>query len=285
MTYPLLVLTCVVVFGGGGNVRADEVNTRVYQSDIRWARNEVRAFWFETEGGYDLFHLTVSEMYTTCGVDLVLNTTGKMSRTSLKPQTFSFQGDPAIVDGKRVVFIAYLLGWRNCSDTVFSVAKFTFTADRHAVSVERLGQPAVRKLQAGKIEEPLWTTLNEYKGEQYVWLGPSMSAYGYPVPMLFGGTEFWKGREFIELPSFETADFLVYVPGLAYSGPKIKDGYPFPLRSLLRYSGRDAAWVVWDFSLNGPVHSPFGDCDNCYKEASAVISADVPGMVLKVRPI
>lgn len=136
-------------------------------------------------------------------------------------------------------------------------------------------------------EPPKWVSLNEIKNEVYVWLKPTMSAYGHLTLALMGGLDTYTGKFFVELPSFEEARYVLWVPGLVATGPHFTNDAQaeyIESRELLVYSARDAAWLLWNYKTQMPVFIEEGLADHYWRYRLPAVPADIPGLLIVVRP-
>lgn len=139
------------------------------------------------------------------------------------------------------------------------------------------------------VDTPRWISLNEFAGESYVWLKHTVSAYGVKAAALMGGAKIFEGREFLKLASFESANYILMVPGLFLAGPynrQFQTGEVMEGHGLLRYSARDAAWLLWDYKETRPFElRNLANDDVVWQQRLPAVAADIPSLMFEVRPL
>jgi len=133
-----------------------------------------------------------------------------------------------------------------------------------------------------------WVSLNEQRDERFVWLKPMASAYGFTTLALMGGSDPFHGKEFVELRSYQSAEYVLWLPGMMATGPHYTNDYQSEFiesRSIYRFSSRDVAWVLWNYKKSQPVWVEAALGEEVWAARMPVVPADIPGLVYQVRPL
>lgn len=134
---------------------------------------------------------------------------------------------------------------------------------------------------------PVWVSLNEFRGEEYIWLAKVKSAYGDQAGCIMGGREPFKGNEFLQLVNFENGLFTLWIPGLSVSGPHFpsdSEGVQIETRHMFRYSTRDACWILWNYKTAKPAYLCHLCGNDAWNDRAPAIAADLPGAMFRTKP-
>lgn len=147
-----------------------------------------------------------------------------------------------------------------------------------------------RRKRSSQDLSPVYVSLNELLNG-VVWLQPIYSYHKRQALALAIGTLFYKKPQFVKLTEFQKMKYVLFVPGLGITGPIDLHGegseytnYVTGAGSLLKWSHRDASWLVWNFAQTpGPRWG--GDVtDRHFWHRTNGVPSDLPGQIFEIEP-